>query len=74
MLDKTKKVSLQMNTRTTLLHRIKDSERMLNALIDNLNGMLYCFLYDMPWTMVYVGKGCEPLTGYEPESFSILFS
>ena len=46
-----------------------DKERMLNALINNLDGMLYCCLNDSQWTMVYLGQGCRELTGYEASDF-----
>ncbi|HEY0562111.1 MAG TPA: PAS domain-containing protein, partial [Methylophilus sp.] len=39
---------------------------MLNKLVDNLKGMVYCNIYDADWTMLYVSNGCKSLTGYEP--------
>lgn len=44
-----------------------DYAHMLDSLIDNLHGMVYCNLYDEHWTMVFVSKGSEQLTGYRPE-------
>ena len=41
---------------------------MFDTLIDNLEGMVYCCLYDARWTMVFVSQGCEALTGYPVES------
>jgi len=40
---------------------------MLNKLVDNLKGMVYCNIYDEKWTMLYVSHGSIGLTGYKPE-------
>ena len=45
----------------------KNDKHMHDALIHNLEGMLYCCLYDQDWTMVFVSNGCKELTGYESE-------
>ncbi|HUW75704.1 MAG TPA: EAL domain-containing protein [Gallionella sp.] len=55
--------------KSSMLGWIMDKERMLNALINNLDGMLYCCLNDSQWTMVYLGQGCRELTGYEASDF-----
>jgi len=39
-------------------------QRLLDTLLDNLDGMVYRCLYDSDWTMIYVSKGCAALTGY----------
>jgi diguanylate cyclase (GGDEF)-like protein/PAS domain S-box-containing protein len=69
MFQQTKKTALQKHLSSTLRDRIEDSERMLNALINNLDGMVYCCLYDSKWTMVFIGHSCEQLTGYPSEVF-----
>lgn len=38
---------------------------MLKALINNLNGMVYCYLHDAESTLVFIAGGCKELTGYE---------
>jgi len=43
-----------------------DRTHILDSVIDNLQGMLYCNLYDKNWTMVFVSKGSTALTGYSP--------
>lgn len=49
------------------LHNLlQDRERMLDSLMGNLQGMVYCCLFDADWTMVFVSQGCLGLTGYEP--------
>ncbi len=39
-------------------------QRLFDTLLDNLDGMVYRCLYDASWTMTYVSKGCETLTGF----------
>ncbi|OAJ72132.1 diguanylate cyclase [Methylobacillus sp. MM3] len=39
---------------------------MLDSLLDNLEGMVYCCLWDENWTMIFISQGCRALTGYEP--------
>jgi len=69
MLNQIRNTTLQMQLSPGLRNRIMDSERMLNALINNLHGMVYCCLHDMDWTLVFVGKGSEELTGYSAQDF-----
>lgn len=56
-------LSLQVNQRRALRQR----ERQLTVLMDNLPGMAYRCLHDERWTMVFVSGGCERLTGYTPD-------
>lgn len=63
-----------MNSQTTLFGIMQNDimeslltaqqQRLLDTLLDNLDGMIYRCLYDSNWTMIYVSKGCETLTGY----------
>jgi PAS domain S-box-containing protein len=55
----------------TLQAKLKDSERMLDTLINNLNGLAYCCLCDAEWTMVFIGGDCKQLTGYEASSLLV---
>lgn len=52
----------------SLQAKLENSERMLKTLLNNLDGMVYCCLYDAKWTMVFVGDGCKQLTGYDAET------
>jgi len=44
------------------------SHRTLDTLINNLPGLVYRCRNDRQWTMEYMSKGCEVLTGYPPEA------
>jgi diguanylate cyclase (GGDEF)-like protein/PAS domain S-box-containing protein len=44
----------------------QDSRQMLERLVDNIDGLIYCNLYDEHWTMTFVSAGCKGLIGYEP--------
>jgi PAS domain S-box-containing protein len=43
---------------------ILETQRRLATLMSNLPGMAYRCLNDSDWTMEFVSKGCESLTGY----------
>lgn len=44
------------------------SHRTVETLINNLPGLVYRCRNNRQWTMEYMSKGCEPLTGYPPEA------
>lgn len=41
-----------------------ESKRQLDSLLENLPGMAYRCVYDNDWTMEYLSRGGEALTGY----------
>lgn len=51
--------------RTSLLASTRvDRARVLDTLVNNLDGMAYRCHLDRDWTMVFVSQGCLALTGY----------
>jgi len=46
---------------------LRERERQLQILMDNLPGMAYRCLYDPDWTIFFFFQGCTKLTGYEPD-------
>jgi diguanylate cyclase (GGDEF)-like protein/PAS domain S-box-containing protein len=52
----------------SLHDKLQDSERMLSALIHNLEGMVYCSLYDAKWTLLFVGGNCHKLIGFDEQA------
>jgi len=47
--------------------QLHDKERFLATIINNVPGMIYSCLNDPDWTMVFVSKGCEGVTGYSED-------
>jgi diguanylate cyclase (GGDEF)-like protein/PAS domain S-box-containing protein len=46
---------------------VHNRQHMLDVLIENMDGLVYCTLYDDYWTMIFASVGCKELTGYTPE-------
>jgi PAS domain S-box-containing protein len=49
---------------------LRESQRMLSALMSNLPGMVYRCCADEHWTMEFVSEGCIALTGYQPDELT----
>jgi diguanylate cyclase (GGDEF)-like protein/PAS domain S-box-containing protein len=57
-----------LSRRTSLTARIAvDRSRVLDTLVNNLDGMAYRCRNDEHWTMQFVSNVCRALTGYAPE-------
>jgi len=59
-------VMMDVTQRKRMLERIKEDERRLSSLIQNLQGMVYQCRFDRNWTMEFVSEGSFLLTGYLP--------
>lgn len=60
-------VPLLRPRRTSLLSSGElDRARVLDTLVNNLDGMAYRCLLDARWRMIFVSQGCLALTGYSP--------
>lgn len=49
--------------------KLRESQRQLSTLLENLPGMAYRCAFDHDWTMQYISPACIQLTGYYPEDF-----
>lgn len=56
-----------ISEKITTNEKLKESERSKSVLLNHLPGLAYRCLYDREWTMLFVSKGCESLTGYDPD-------
>jgi len=48
---------------------LKENRRRLGSFFDNLPGLAYRCRNDRCWTVEFISKGCQDLTGYPPEAF-----
>lgn len=46
---------------------LHNRQHMLDVLVENMDGLVYCTLYDDYWTMIFASIGCKELTGYSRE-------
>jgi PAS domain S-box-containing protein len=59
--------STQEKTKRAYTEALEESEMKLSTLLSNLPGMAFRCRNDKHWTMLFVSKGCEDLTGYAVE-------
>jgi PAS domain S-box-containing protein len=55
-------------TRRSYTKALEESEQKLSTLLSNLPGMAFRCKNDKHWTMLFVSRGCEELTGYPAEA------
>ncbi|MFC0877567.1 PAS domain S-box protein [Saccharicrinis sp. FJH2] len=58
-------IHLDITKRKQAEKTIKESERQLSTLMNNLPGLVYRCLNDANWTMLFLSQGCKELTGYD---------
>ncbi|MDP4225102.1 MAG: PAS domain S-box protein [Bacteroidota bacterium] len=49
---------------------LKESNRKINSIVNNLKGVVYQCSNDQEWTMYYISDGITELTGYSPEDIT----
>ncbi len=60
-------VAKDVTDRANAEDALRESERRLATLLDNLPGMVYRCKLDPHWTMEFVSRASRALTGYSPE-------
>jgi len=62
-------VIVDISGRKRIEKELKERERTLTTLIDNLPGVVYRCANDPDWTMIFISDRCKELTGYSPDDF-----
>jgi PAS domain S-box-containing protein len=62
-------VLYDITERKKIENSLKDNERALSTLMNNLPGMAYRCINNTNWDMVFVSQGCVELTGYTQSDF-----
>jgi PAS domain S-box-containing protein len=66
--DTNRHLEIEISERKRSEHSLRDSERKLSTLINNLSGIAYRCRHDEERTMSYLSDGCMALTGYQINS------
>lgn len=59
-------LSSKIKSLITIDSFVDDRLHMLEKLVGNMDGLVYCNLYDEHWTIIFASAGCKDLTGYDP--------
>ncbi|WP_082226741.1 PAS domain S-box protein [Microscilla marina] len=54
----------------TFSRQLSQADELLESLINNVSGMFFRCNADSEWSMAFVSKGAEVLTGYNPDEFT----
>lgn len=52
-----------------IAYKLKENERFLNSVVNNLQGVIYRCKNDKNWTMIFISNSVYDLTGYTSEEF-----
>jgi diguanylate cyclase (GGDEF)-like protein/PAS domain S-box-containing protein len=63
-------VSRDLTERLEAEAELRESQRQLATLIDNLPGLVYRCAVDAPWPFSFISEGAEALTGYTAAEFT----
>ncbi len=61
-------VIVDITDRKSIEEKLRESRRILETVLDNLPGLVYRRGNDREFTMEFVSRGCQDLTGYPPEA------
>lgn len=62
-------IGRDITERKRVEEEMKESNKKLNTIINNLRGVVFRCLNDKDWTMKYISDGIYELTGYLPNEF-----
>jgi PAS domain S-box-containing protein len=62
-------IARDVSERRAMEEALRERERQLSTLMENVPGMVYRCRHERGWSMEFVSEGCRELAGYAPEAF-----
>jgi PAS domain S-box-containing protein len=59
-------VITNLSAQRSIEHELAYKERELRSMIDHVQGFFYRCRIDSNWTMIFLSRGCNDITGYDP--------